>query len=143
MSGSGSHLRIASIVGLSLCLLAVAAWVTYSTIVANPSMSPMVVLIAIIFGAPIGLLTVRPSRGVGWLALAACVALVAYPWIGHASDTSTGCGHVFVTGLWVAAAYKHWRPQLVRPAPSNLCRNCGYDLTGNTSGVCPECGAEK
>jgi len=20
------------------------------------------------------------------------------------------------------------------------CRNCGYDLTGNTSGVCPECG---
>ena len=21
-----------------------------------------------------------------------------------------------------------------------LCRGCGYDLTGNTSGVCPECG---
>jgi hypothetical protein len=21
-----------------------------------------------------------------------------------------------------------------------LCRSCGYDLTGNTSGVCPECG---
>jgi hypothetical protein len=21
-----------------------------------------------------------------------------------------------------------------------LCRHCGYDLTGNTSGVCPECG---
>ena len=22
----------------------------------------------------------------------------------------------------------------------NLCLNCGYDLTGNKSGVCPECG---
>ena len=22
----------------------------------------------------------------------------------------------------------------------NLCRECGYDLTGNVSGVCPECG---
>ena len=21
-----------------------------------------------------------------------------------------------------------------------VCRRCGYDLTGNTSGVCPECG---
>ena len=24
--------------------------------------------------------------------------------------------------------------------PGNLCRTCGYDLTGNESGVCPECG---
>ena len=24
---------------------------------------------------------------------------------------------------------------------AGLCRPCGYDLTGNTSGVCPECGA--
>ena len=23
---------------------------------------------------------------------------------------------------------------------SRLCENCGYDLTGNVSGVCPECG---
>jgi hypothetical protein len=22
------------------------------------------------------------------------------------------------------------------------CQRCGYDLTGNTSGVCPECGAQ-
>jgi hypothetical protein len=26
-----------------------------------------------------------------------------------------------------------------RPAPGH-CPNCGYDLTGNVSGVCPECG---
>jgi hypothetical protein len=27
-----------------------------------------------------------------------------------------------------------------RRPPKGHCRNCGYDLTGNVSGVCPECG---
>ncbi len=27
-----------------------------------------------------------------------------------------------------------------RRIPPNHCRNCGYNLTGNVSGVCPECG---
>jgi hypothetical protein len=27
-----------------------------------------------------------------------------------------------------------------RPADRTSCGNCGYNLTGNTSGVCPECG---
>jgi hypothetical protein len=27
-----------------------------------------------------------------------------------------------------------------RPPPKGHCQNCGYDLTGNVSGVCPECG---
>ena len=26
-------------------------------------------------------------------------------------------------------------------ANPKLCRTCAYDLTGNVSGVCPECGA--
>lgn len=26
------------------------------------------------------------------------------------------------------------------PAPLGRCRRCGYDLRGNVSGVCPECG---
>ena len=30
---------------------------------------------------------------------------------------------------------------LSRPAPRpGLCRSCGYDLEGNESGTCPECG---
>ncbi|HEY3241813.1 MAG TPA: hypothetical protein VGM03_00550 [Phycisphaerae bacterium] len=29
-----------------------------------------------------------------------------------------------------------------RPKPGH-CQRCGYDLTGNTSGVCPECGTRK
>jgi hypothetical protein len=27
-----------------------------------------------------------------------------------------------------------------RHIPPHCCQSCGYDLTGNTSGVCPECG---
>jgi hypothetical protein len=34
-----------------------------------------------------------------------------------------------------------WRRELRRPAPG-FCRHCDYDLTGNTSGRCPECGLE-
>jgi predicted RNA-binding Zn-ribbon protein involved in translation (DUF1610 family) len=30
--------------------------------------------------------------------------------------------------------------QLLRKLSVHLCRQCGYDLTGNVSGVCPECG---
>ena len=26
------------------------------------------------------------------------------------------------------------------PRPKGRCRSCGYNLTGNVSGVCPECG---
>jgi hypothetical protein len=27
-----------------------------------------------------------------------------------------------------------------RPVQPGVCRKCGYNLTGNVSGVCPECG---
>ena len=29
---------------------------------------------------------------------------------------------------------------LARAVPNNLCLSCNYDLTGNTTGHCPECG---
>ncbi|HUN80757.1 MAG TPA: hypothetical protein VMV81_04530, partial [Phycisphaerae bacterium] len=32
---------------------------------------------------------------------------------------------------------------LDRPIPENICVNCRYDLTGNASGVCPECGTAR
>jgi len=37
----------------------------------------------------------------------------------------------------VPTALLWWRD---RRYPAGHCRNCGYDLTGNVSGVCPECG---
>ena len=36
--------------------------------------------------------------------------------------------------LYMRERYRH-----ARPFPS--CRKCGYDLTDNNPGVCPECGA--
>lgn len=35
-------------------------------------------------------------------------------------------------------AIRHWRN--IRQKNSGRCRRCGYDLTANISGVCPECG---
>jgi hypothetical protein len=34
---------------------------------------------------------------------------------------------------------KGWFAQRRKPL-SGVCRKCGYNLTGNVSGVCPECG---
>jgi hypothetical protein len=35
-------------------------------------------------------------------------------------------------------SYLFWRDR--RRIPPGRCRKCGYNLTGNVSGVCPECG---
>lgn len=43
---------------------------------------------------------------------------------------------VGTTGLTVAL--RRWVRQ--HRALRNLCQHCGYSLTGNTSGTCPECG---
>jgi len=40
-----------------------------------------------------------------------------------------GCGEIFVRGK-------------ARGRDRRRCRRCDYDLTGNTSGICPECGTE-
>ncbi|HVP12160.1 MAG TPA: hypothetical protein VMV94_13365 [Phycisphaerae bacterium] len=45
---------------------------------------------------------------------------------------------VFLTPLLVATALLWWLDR--RRIPPGHCRRCGYDLTGNTSGRCPECG---
>lgn len=41
------------------------------------------------------------------------------------------------------SAYCFYRAVRLRmpPKDNGCCRRCGYDLRGNTSGVCPECGA--
>ncbi len=44
----------------------------------------------------------------------------------------------FIIAPFVGAAKHWWRTARHR---RGRCRKCGYDLTGNVSGVCPECGA--
>jgi hypothetical protein len=47
-------------------------------------------------------------------------------------------------GLWLpvvlATFFVVWAWRRDRGLPEGRCQNCGYDLTGNTSGTCPECG---
>ncbi len=48
---------------------------------------------------------------------------------------------VFFGGLqWFLVAWRHVVYRRPKPAKGNLCRKCQYNLTGNVSGVCPECG---
>lgn len=56
-----------------------------------------------------------------WVPLAITAMFAAYPTI------------AFIRG-----PLRRWRRR-----KKGLCLNCGYDLTGNESGVCPECGTEK
>ena len=71
----------------------------------------------------------RPGQG---SVLEATVArLVAVPyWL---LFCVTACTPLIQAGRWVA---RHWRRSLL----AGLCSSCGYNLTGNTSGICPECG---
>ncbi len=46
---------------------------------------------------------------------------------------------VVLSGLPFYTAWKDDGDE--RDAVDGRCRGCGYDLTGNASGICPECGA--
>ncbi len=51
----------------------------------------------------------------------------------------------FCLPLWIPltllAALTAWGWLPIRPYPPGRCMRCGYDLTGNTTGRCPECGS--
>jgi hypothetical protein len=90
------------------------------------------------------------SRRAGWrLGLLALfgVALLGSGW------EDVRAGHpwrgVLRAGLWLlmcgflafAVLRQRGAARSRECAESGCCGGCGYDLTGNTSGVCPECGA--
>jgi hypothetical protein len=41
----------------------------------------------------------------------------------------------------VVTGWSSWRLHRIRVSLAGCCRDCGYDLRGNVSGACPECGA--
>ena len=54
----------------------------------------------------------------------------------HSNGVEVPLGPVVLI-LAVATGLLFWTD---RRAPKGHCQSCGYNLTGNTSGVCPECG---
>jgi hypothetical protein len=59
--------------------------------------------------------------------------------------TTMGVTFVFVPlfpPAIVLVAISAWLWSQSRTHPGQCCR-CGYDLTGNTTGVCPECGVRR
>ncbi len=89
-----------------------------------------------------------PSRlygqlGTGWLARLYPARSVPI-WLPSVSYWASDGWHVTLP-LWmpflVAAVPTGWLWWCDRRrTPPGHCRKCGYDLTGNVSGVCPECG---
>jgi hypothetical protein len=79
--------------------------------------------------------------------LALATALIAMAaWSVEPPAAIRGPGLRVPGGPWIGAAlvllalpvvYRKWRPKVV---DAGRCRRCNYDLTGNQSGVCPECG---
>ena len=48
-----------------------------------------------------------------------------------------GAGILFIAAFSLEEWYFRRAPRRER---RGLCRHCGYNLTGNVSGICPECG---
>lgn len=72
-------------------------------------------------------------------------------WLMHVTDDALARGSPVATvalgaaslivPVGTAVAYYRWRMRIQRRPPRGPgCKRCGYDLTGNVSGVCPECG---
>lgn len=63
-----------------------------------------------------------------------------FPWSGwFALAIVLGVPLLMLLMLWIAV-YVGFLPKPPPKARAGLCRSCGYDLTGNRSRVCPECG---
>ena len=87
------------------------------------------------------------AAAVGVLVMPACFFLQHALVVG----LQAASGQMAVDILGILGAFLWYIPALIpalivfwwttpRPVPGH-CRSCGYNLTGNVSGVCPECGS--
>ncbi|MDB5296506.1 MAG: hypothetical protein JWO31_2489 [Phycisphaerales bacterium] len=58
---------------------------------------------------------------------------------GWAAAAAAAAGFAAMVTILVLTTFAATRAGLLRELPGR-CRGCGYDLTGNASGACPECG---
>lgn len=105
------------------------------------SMIAVFVLLAVLV-TPVALLFVSTSLLVRCFTLGVAALFLIGAWIEAArpeADTPP-CHMMLPFVLWTAAAYRHWLRPAKRAFIPGRCTKCGYNLTGNVSGVCPECG---
>lgn len=91
---------------------------------------------------PIWLGFVSTSVALKWISLGFAGLFLVGGWIEAAPAEADipPCHMMLPFALWSMVAYRHWFYPTRRPYPLGHCRHCGYNLTGNISGVCPECG---
>ena len=65
-------------------------------------------------------------------------AIGARPWLGASLVLAGGCLWVWLIRIDLKNLRKR---RLDARRRAGLCTACSYNLTGNTSGVCPECGS--
>jgi hypothetical protein len=74
--------------------------------------------------------------------VAGLVPFAGIPFLGR-DDALLIIGLLILSAFFLFGAFGtmfRW-PGFRPPRLPNECRRCRYDLTGNTSGICPECGA--
>jgi len=100
----------------------------------------------------------RRMRRIAWLGVAIGIAMIptlcgwygatpalGLPWWTWLYRTTSLAYGLATAGLFVVL-YWHWRPVVTGATVVDIygnwavCQQCGYDLTGNVSGICPECG---
>ena len=83
-------------------------------------------LIGLLIGTIVERAAYRTTRNVH--AVPEC-PVCGYPTLCYAFDSCTQCGHRFALEFRLRVASYQYN-----------CARCGYDLRGNTTGLCPECG---
>jgi hypothetical protein len=91
------------------------------------------------YGFPKGVEGVFKSDARGWQVVRAYGTFILGP-----RHDAWGTYHSVFVPVWMPLAIAAFPTALLwwrgRRYAAGQCQNCGYDLTGNVSGVCPECG---
>jgi hypothetical protein len=69
--------------------------------------------------------------------IAGAMVATAFPTDSSESTYAVYAFWLILTGYLALLALRFVRARRIKPGH---CNQCGYSLTGNTSGVCPECG---
>lgn len=133
--------------GLVLFLAMVAAWLplnvwqcSYSTSIAKPDETGLPLRIGIILGRNAASVYWEHGKdGTRWCFLRT--------WNRLSNLVSGETARSIQIPLWIPflivgapTAVLWWRDR--RRIPPHCCQRCSYDLTGNVSGICPECGTK-